>query len=358
MTNTTAAPSQPEAPFSEAVEKLLFSLYIIILSTAIVANGLVLLAYLLKIVKTSSFNLLLLNLSIADMVFAVGTLPSLFTKAANYTHLTGMKASFFCTIVIHNLPAHTGAMVNVITLSYVSFIRLNTFSSVIERSILKRKNVLIFIAVSWIFSFTYFAPNYFMFWITSTGACIPTHVKFYTKYIAVGSFSSWLIPIVILSANFARTVWMMWRRDHFEQSVMLQYRKQITILLLGLTLSFFLTFTPWATYLNMRALGYFKFGGLMNARVSKVLKLNGSLMTVTDPILYAFSWRGFRAGFAQSVMSKKRGKSEGSNTKKTSTTSSVKQTTLEEMRRGSTTSKDANLNVIQNPHATTMHSQL
>ena len=286
--------------FSPDVTNLILSIYIIVLIVGILGNGLVLFAFAVKVVPVTPFMLLLLNLSIADLVIDVSVFPFLFWEDSN------KDTPFICGVIHKQGITWSAVVANAATYTYISFVRVNAFSSkAINRSILKFRTIAIFVPMTWLFGIVLFIPHYFNFYFDSTrGSCAPRTGSFYRISSVVQSLLCWVIPVTILSINFIRTVRALWQKEHINQSAIIKHRKQITFLLLGLTIFFLLFSTPLLIFFIFRAANYDKFtddrqGDEELKRFYRPVFVVALLNTIADPLLYAFCWKSFRSGFAQ-----------------------------------------------------------
>ena len=292
-------------------------LYLFVCIPGIVGNSLVLLAALFKCVKVTPFTLLLLNLSTADVIMNIMMLPPLFINIHQYEQPSQLATGLLCSVVDQNDPVYSAFIANSITLCYISFVRISSFDSLHcgQKTLLKKRNVILYIIFSWLGGFIMMFPKYFMFSIIPGKGCVPNNYTVYSIHRAIASFTSCIIPLIILTVNFLRTTYKMWTEAHFERSSLIQRRKQITYLLLGLTVAYLLFTAPFVICSLMNASGYFGEDIHEFEKYSRPTVLVGLLTTVSDPIFYALCWRGFREGFRQRLKdytSRERGSTLGS----------------------------------------------
>merc|ERR1719494_156337 len=104
-----------------------------------------------------------------------------------------------------------------------------------------------------------FLPHFFTFTIDTTSkTCIHESPTYYYVSSAFVSFLLWFLVAVVLTVNCTRSLQHLWRGDLFDLSSLLKRRKQITLLLLGLTATFFILTTPVTIYFILRASGHFR----------------------------------------------------------------------------------------------------
>ena len=289
-----------EPTFCPTVEKLILSLFIIIALVGIFGNGLIVFAFAARIVPVTPFMVLLLNLSIADIIIDVSVFPFLFWEQSEN------DSNFACGIHKQSIT-WSAVVVNAATLTYISFVRISAFdvcSKSLNQPILKPRNVNIYVALTWVVGILLFSPHYFNFYFDpQLGVCIAKEGPFYKISSAVQSLLCWVVPVTILSVNLFRTVRALWNKEHLSQSMIIKHRKQITFLLLGLTVFFLLFSTPLLVFFVLRAANYYKFTNDLTGiqelkRFYRPVSLVCLLTTITDPLLYAFCWKSFRNGFS------------------------------------------------------------
>ena len=275
-------------------------LYLATCMIGFIGNSLIVLAFTKKWVPLTPFTMLLLNLSVANIFSEIVWLPTLFIHMPDYIEADKNLSSAVCGIVASRLPATSGFFVNVLTVTYMSFIRTSTFSDQ-KQSILEKKNVVCFIACVWFVSMIVFFPWYFMFTMnTETRHCESIYQKPFKIYQATICAFFYVVPLSILVVNFVRSVRYMWKKTLFEQSILRRERRQITTLLLSLTLIYITFFIPIVLFFIVRASGRLNEDMDIYVDVRRPVGWICFLTTITDPVIYAFCRKGFRNGFTNS----------------------------------------------------------
>ena len=187
---------------------------------------------------------------------------------------------------------------NALTVTYVSFIRIDSFGH--RGKILNKRYVSWFIKFSWIVSIAFVIPMHFIIAVDSeasqeTGSCEIKNVKVFFTYLLLIFILFYITPLTILLVNLIRTIKHIQGRSLFQQSVLRVERKQISILLISVTTFYFIFNIPYTARLLLKASGFLKNGDVdTTARRSTIFIV--FLTTLTDPILYALCNRGFRRG--------------------------------------------------------------
>ena len=280
--------------FAEELGTLFGSLLMTVCILGILGNSFIVFAFAKKLVPLTPFCMLLLNLSVADIFTDIVYIPKLFKGITEYIEIQRALCGTFKFGLLINL----GFRVNFCTVAYISCIRATTIENGSSERILNKRVVSYYILGTWIISIASTLPLSLM--ITSdpnTGSCKPRYGAFYSILPALGALF-YLLPQTILVVNFVRTVWHMWRKQSFEQSVVMKRRKKIGLLLLSLTTVYTISFIPIHIWQLMRALGSLtKYEMLSIYRPSALMAY---LTTIGDPVLYAVCCRNFRHGFIQS----------------------------------------------------------
>ena len=270
----------------------------------------VVVGFAMKIVRVTPFMLLLLNISIADIVIGLNAYPMLYVEPSQYKNAPTPIASFICAVVDKSVFAYSSVVVNALTLIYISFMRVASFNrNARGQRWLTRLNVVkVFVCFSWLVGIGAFISHYFKFTIDPvSGMCRHHDNTSYHITSAVGATTMLLCTLIVLLLNFIRTTRTMWHASNLgNASAIAKQRKEISGMLLGLAVAFFLLNTPLTVYFVIRGTGYFEsVNDITTKRNENRLYLPvvviAMLNTWSDPILYAFSWKSFRSGFTDSM---------------------------------------------------------
>ena len=124
----------------------------------IIGNSIVLLAFAKKYVQFTPFCMLLLNLSIADIITDIATIPRLIEGVYKYLEAINGICGIFKFGVLVNL----GFRVNFCTAAYISCMREKSIENGSSKKILSRQVVSRFIWGTWVISLVSTLPLCFM----------------------------------------------------------------------------------------------------------------------------------------------------------------------------------------------------
>ena len=157
-----------------SITNLILSLFIIIAVLGILGNGIIVFAFVAKLMSITPFMVLLSNLSIADIVIDVSVFPFLFWRPSERdTHFT----CGFHKLVI----PWSATLLNAATLTYISFVRINAFlGKALSQSLLKPRTVNVYVALTWLFGIALFLPHCFnSYYDSNLGVCTARAGYFY-----------------------------------------------------------------------------------------------------------------------------------------------------------------------------------
>ena len=295
--------SSTSSIFNERVGPLFGSLMLIECILGIVGNTLVLAAFATKWVPITPFNMLLLNLSVADIFCDAFWILTLFKSIFEYIASTANSVGFLCSMFNFGITMYIGIGANTATVTYISFIRIESFRNV--GRILDKRTVLWFILLTWVIPSVIAIPKHFFVKVhiqtfRKTGECkIENREAFYIFAFASSAFII-ILPLLILVINLFRSIKQIWRETLLQQSVLRNERRHITILLFSLTTVYTICFTPYVIRLLLRASGYLEDGSAAETFMRRSVTSIGLLTTISDPIIYALCNKSFRRDLANS----------------------------------------------------------
>ena len=303
-TNITAFGGKPFTPIGTTVIYIIFGLVSV---SGILGNSLVIYAIVKKLVQKTPFVILLLHLSITNVVMDVSIFPCVMLDIKDYIGVSLSVQRGICALMNNRVPFYAGAAANTVTLMYIAFVRLTTVacSSKFQKFVLSKRFVRVALAISWVFIIAALIPRCISHHIdVRQGICVPDSRKFNAQYNFFLVTIFWLIPLSFLIINLFTMVNFMWKKTELKQSAIIKGRKQVVTMLFALIMSYLVCKTPVYVYFMMAVAKYHKFTGDVYGKREKELVLQPALLialcnTITDPILYAFMWKGFRSGFRQ-----------------------------------------------------------
>ena len=296
MTNVT---SNWSTIFSERYGRTFGSVLLTECLLGVFCNSMVMFAFARKYVPLTPFNMLLLNLSVADILADIFFIPTLFVE---YIAFLTNSVQSICSLFRLGLIPYIGFGVNACTVTYISFIRIESFENGLK--ILNKTVVSWFVSATWVFTIASVTPVNFMISIDSkisreTGTCAIKNKKDTYTFALVITGLFFTIPLTILIVNLIRTIRHLWGSSLFQQSVLRAERKQITFLLFSLTIVYIVGFLPNLLRLLLRLCGSLQDED-MDLTMRHLAIFIGLLTTITDPVLYALCSKGFRRGLANS----------------------------------------------------------
>ena len=216
---------------------------------SLVGNTLVILTVLINKPMQTALNYLLVNLAVADMVFAF----SIFTRYLIMPFITlpeGQTGRFLCTIV--EALGWTGAAESILCLVYISIERYCAIIHPLrQRGRFTRRRLKIFVVVGWIFALLFSIPDFLPVknYHADLRLCISDLDYAYIS-LKVNSLV-WLIlagivPVSIMVYLYCRVVHHLWFKSvhHLaSQRAALRYRKQVTITLITVSVIYTVCWT-------------------------------------------------------------------------------------------------------------------
>lgn len=247
----------------------------------------------------NTVNLLLLNLSIADIVTGIAIFPYLFLES---------HSDLSCGIKEGMPFFHAASMANFLTLAFLSFSRYLLINHATRPNWRIRKPTVKWLAMtSWIVGFLVTIPN-IVYSKYNSKKMICEDLWLNGLFVKVTFISTFIISVTALFAMFFTyfaTVYTLWfkastqrlRRSNSTTTVQ-SSRKRITLLLGMLIVTFMICWLPFTIYMILSAgVHYFPDTVEDNAKKTRIKRftvLIAFLNTCFDPVFYAFGNRQIR----------------------------------------------------------------
>ena len=263
----------------------------------------------------NTVNLLLLNLSFADIVTALAVYPYLFLDLSKI-NIKGKYADFLCGLTEGLTLFFSASLVNLLTLSVLSLSRYTLINHPTKQNWRIRKQNVKWIAVAtWLVSFSLLIPNGVSFrynpgnkicWRHWAKGIIP--VLYFVATLIMGM----AVPLFTLTFTYISTIYTLWfkastrrlSRSNSQTSVSTS-RKRISVLLGLLILAYLVCWLPFGVYwLLSAALNYFPKtveGQKQMIRITRYTILVALVNTSLDPIVYAYSNRQIKDGARRTI---------------------------------------------------------
>ena len=286
-----------------------------LISLGICGNGLVLYLFASKKIRYKSFNLLLLNLSIADLLADIFSYPYFIAgiDISPLRKLSSRNANIACAFTIGLTPFWTVTIVSLLTLSFISLTRYIKIRYPMRCSwITTRRCTVIYIIMAWIIGIGLPSPNFFSFkYVPKIPLCDREYPAGFngTIYKTGYTIISFVIPVIVMLLAFllvACTVWkksaMLSETSSLPTASIVKRRKAVK-LLGALIAVFFLCWSPFFIYFCLGAFMPRSFW--KNNLASKVICgtiLAALCNTIADPIVYALRGDEFREGFKEAIL--------------------------------------------------------
>ena len=300
LTNSTNV-VRPEI-FDKPWQNFITVLFIIISVTGITANSYVI----SKIARVKELhtplNLLLMNLSIADLLAGISIYPFLFLDVSR-TNIRGTTANILCTFSTALILFFVAAGESVLTLCAISFSRFIIIKFPLKPHFkLTIRGSIYFAVVSWIASVSLLIPNGLTFrYEEDTGYCYryyPTWIK-WNLYSGVTIIFGTVLPLATMTLTYIVTWRTLWREGpNSSIANNIQSRKKIMVMLGVLIAAYVSCWSPFYAYWTMvPVLKYYKNTPEDRIKIFRfytIAVLFGLCNSLLDPLIYTMSGTQFR----------------------------------------------------------------
>ena len=336
MTNNETAQYVDVEILPRGVHWFLNALMVLATLLGFIGNGLVCRFFATKSIRLKPFNILLLNLSIADLLADLFAYPQIFVELTMLRQFSPKTADILCAFTIGITPFAMVTYVSVFTLTYISINRYVFIKYPMKTSWFKSKrNTIWFIVAAWIFAIGFVCPNAIAFKYDARYAvCYRVWPENFNGFVwtVIGLFFGLILPIITMILAFAATM------RHFRKKTMVTNedasvlaRKRGAVVLLGfLILAFFVCWGPSFIYLTL-SLAVASIwppgveGEYVRMRIIRVVFFIALTNSVADPFIYGYRNPEFRKCFTAFFdrFRLKRYKAERLNMSKDTSTTSV-----------------------------------
>ena len=234
-------------------------MFIVMLSVfvlmSLVGNMLVILTVLINKPMQTTLNYLLVNLAVADMVFAL----SILTRYLIMPFITlpeGQTGRFLCTFLAGEGIGWIGAAESILCLVYIAVERYCAIIHPLRQlGRFTRRRLKIFVVVGWIFALLISFPDFLHVknYHADLRLCI-SDGKMALAYISVKInslvwlFLAGIVPVSLMVCLYSRVVHHLWFKSiqnlEASQRAALRYRKQVTITLIVVSVIYAVCWTP------------------------------------------------------------------------------------------------------------------
>ena len=294
--------------YPKSVHYTLNTLYVLVTLCGLTGSGLVCLLFARKKVKHTSFNLLLLNLSIADIMADLSSYPYVFIDLVNLRKFPQKGANIGCTFTMGQTPFWIATVVSLFTLTYISITRYIAIAHPHKASwFRKKRSSVCFMGIIWPLAFAILLPNFFSFQFD------PVYALCYRKwpdgfsgklYGLMTSLIGFAAPAAVMIFTFCSTATKLWGSKVLKQKG-LRKRRKVIFLLGCLILAFLICWGPFFVYWILSTSTGEKIfpggpeGQIQRMRVIRVVVLLALTNTLADPLIYGLRSREFRKAFME-----------------------------------------------------------
>ena len=294
-------------------------MFIVVLSVfvlmSLVGNTLVILTVLTNKPMQTTLNYLLVNLAVADMVFALSILIS-YLILPFITLPKGQTGRFLCTFLAGGGIGWIGAAESILCLVYIAVERYYAITHPLrQRGRFTRRRLKIFLVVGWIFALLFSFPDFLRVqnYHTDLRLCKSDRNLEYAYTVISVKVNSlvWLIlagivPVSIMVYLYSRVVHHLWFKSvqnlEASQRAALRYRRQVTITLIAVSVVYAVCWIPNLTDYLMEH--WSEAVPWMNETGTILLTFN----CCVNPVLYSMRMRSFRKHLRDMLRCKKRGR--------------------------------------------------
>eukprot|EP00112_Aurelia_sp_Birch-Aquarium-sp1_P002174 Seg1234.6 transcript_id=Seg1234.6/GoldUCD/mRNA.D3Y31 product="Neuropeptide FF receptor 2" protein_id=Seg1234.6/GoldUCD/D3Y31 len=296
--STTAASNHNVEIYPPGLTWFLNSLMVVVSLLGLAGNILVCHFFIKKKIQSTSFNILLLNLSIADLLAVVFAYPTIFVDLKMLRGFSQSTANISCAFTIGVTPFGIVTSVSVLTLAYISLNRFVFVRFPLKTAWFKSRKVTGYtLLVIWIASIAYVIPNIFAFHFDEEYAVCyrewPEIINS-TLWSLSGTVFGLIAPIAIMLLTFFSTLRKFKTMTVASSQHEAMKKKRRAVRLLGfLMLAFFISWGPPSIYLLLSL----KFESIWPAgvegeyarmRVIRVMFLIALTNPLADPVLYGY----------------------------------------------------------------------
>lgn len=304
--------NDPGPLFDDELAWTVTSLYLLISVVALFGNSLVVILIFKNKRMRTPFNLLLLNLSIADFMATLMLLPFVIVDYRNL-ELEGKIAGFVCTISVGLSLFLICGTVNMLTLCAMAITRYNAIVRRFKTHFqFTSKHVKWFAAVSWLAAILTVAPSASSFkYDTKRRLCYrdwPDYLES-SAYVVITSCIGFIMPSVLMLVFYFLLTRHLWKQSTYRGGniAALRARKKVRALLGSLILVYLVCWFPfYLIWLLSYGLKYYDQSARSQRdkfRFQRIAMIFPLLNCVFDPLIYAYRNIEFRHGFKQILLS-------------------------------------------------------
>ncbi|XP_078348443.1 allatostatin-A receptor-like [Oculina patagonica] len=291
-------------------------IFIVVLSIlvliSLVGNTLVILTVLINKPMQTTLNYLLVNLAVADMMFA-SSIGIQYVMMPFIAQPEGEAGRYLCTFVTDGNMAWVGGAVSIFCLVYIAVERYFAIIHPLrQRSRFTRRRLKIFIVLGWSFGILmqmhgfmetkYYQPDLRLCKSDGSFGYVEAKVGSLAWMVLAG-----IVPVSIMVYLYTRVVHHLWLKPvgnlEASQSAALRYRKQVTITLITVSVIYAVSWIPnLIAYVLQFWGGEVVFGPWYDKSGALLVTFNACI----NPVLYSMRMKSFREHLRDMLLCKKR----------------------------------------------------
>ena len=286
----------------------------ILVLISLVGNTLVILTVLINKPMQTTLNYLLVNLAVADMMFAL-SIGIQYVMMQFITHPEGQVGQHLCKFITDGVFAWVGSAVSILCLVYIAVERYFAIIHPLrQRGRFTRRRLKVFIALGWTFAILINMPGLMStrYYQPDLGLCV-TDGSFGGVWInsLLWMVFAGIVPVSIMVCLYSRVVHHLWFKpeENMEasQNAALRYRKQVTITLIMVSVTYAVC---WITDLTSYVMLYWG-GEVVGSWFDKSGTLLLTFNTCVNPVLYSMRMKCFREHLCDMLLCKKKERATG-----------------------------------------------
>ena len=223
----------------------------ILVLISLVGNTLVILTVLINKPMQTTLNYLLVNLAVADMMFAL-FIGIEYVVTPFVTHPEGNTGQYLCKFVTGGTIAWVGGAVSILCLVYIAVERYFAIIHPLrQRGRFTRRRLKVFIALGWTFAISLNIPGFLRtrYYQPDLRLCIPDgSLNDIDINSLVWMVFAGIVPVSIMVYLYSRVVHHLWFKPAenmaASQRAAIRYRKQVTITLITVSVIYAVCWMP------------------------------------------------------------------------------------------------------------------
>lgn len=287
--------------------RLAVSIFVPIIFTVIalvgfIGNLLVVLTVACNVQMRNTTNILIFNLSLADLLFVIFCIP--FT-AVDYVMERWPFGAIWCQCVQYLI--FVTAYISIYTLVLMSFDRFLAVCFPVSR-IRNERNTSIAIIVFWVGVLAYNYPAYYAHGTLEYPSDVDQNIT-RCQFIEENGLISWstfhismficsyLVPLILISGLYLVMLVRLWKSNLNQSKESRRGKRRVTRLVIIVVVCFATLWLPIQAILLLKSLGMYRASSLLTISLQIFAQVLAYISSCINPFLYAFLSENFRKSF-------------------------------------------------------------